>query len=193
MSKYIWICLAFLWGSPLSAENIGNVHFDFPLSNYKWNLFFDTALWKDFLGKDFFNDLEDADKNKPPPQAKCFLHREGSSLEVFLALQYTLENDELDDFDLNSFRQAQEESGALLAKFFPNHNWEIWSPLNPPNNGTVLEWELNDKQWELIHGYSRAIKNGNVVTLLCFSTTVMRWEPYRSVWVDMMNNVKVFD
>lgn len=169
----IWaLCLL---GCPLFSEVVDQVKIDFPPSKNEWKLLLELHE-KDFLDDDEALEFEEEEETF---HMKSFCHREGDALETFVVV-FTEENEEenkADDAEMEKFLKE------TMGKYFPNHtvSMRTWED-------TLTEWELNDDSMDLIHGYSRKMElpNGKVA-LLGYSTTALKSEANRTLWLSVLN------
>lgn len=182
MLKHLWIYAACLLGSGLSAETIGNIEFEFPPSNYEWNVLADDQFYSDFFGE-----------GEAPPDneasAKFFTHREGDALEILIASQFQGDDDD-DDDQMSTLVAIQKELDETLNSFFPNHRLVALNYLESDTDG-FFEWELNDGSVDIMHGYCRAFLEGNRYTALSYLTTALMTDHNRAIWTNTLNQAKV--
>ncbi len=180
MLKTLWIYIACLWGVHLAAETIGDVEFQFPPSNYDWNLFVDDQFFKEWPSDD------EGDLSLDKTLLKLFTHREGDALELFIAIQSPKEEDDDDEEDeFNSLEATQEFLDTYLNLYLPNHKLVLSDWNNLAAEGFV-SIELRDSQNDLMHGYLRSVEKNYVNTCLLFLTTAIRTESNRALWTQTL-------
>lgn len=190
MLKYLWIYAACLWGMQLSAETVGNIEFQFPPSNYDWKILVDSQFYNDALFSreedDFLGDEDDDEFFEENNHFKFFTHREGDALEILIVLQTPVDEDDEDE-EIDTLFTAQKKIDKWLNRYLPNHRLDLlnWEELK--ENGFV-DWELNDGQLDLMHGYVRHFKKDDDTCILFYLTTGLRTEYSRAIWIQTLNN-----
>lgn len=192
MIKHIWLSFLCLTFGPLAAETVGNVEFQFPPSNYEWKILFDQGF---FIDKGIVDEDED---RLDTPEMKVFTHREGDALELLFVLndrEYA--DDEDDDEEMDTIEIAQKELDEELNQFFPNHRLILnYLKDDIENENGFLEWELNDGNIDIVHGFTRAFMSTDdrgvkSLTMISYLTTAVKSEYNRIVWTDVLNQAKI--
>ena len=205
MMKSFWIWAACLSVSPLLSETIGDVAFQFPPSNYEWRLLFSSDSFGNLFAEEEDEDedfelypdtFEWGETENDVSLAKLFTHREGDALELFAAMQYVIDNDDIDENEegLDTLERAQKEVDQLLHSVLPNHRIVFLNFQDGENEG-LIEWALNDGLQNLMHGYSRFFTQTEadgqkMVTLLGYLTTAVRTEYNRSLWTQVLSQAQ---
>lgn len=186
MLKYAWVFAACLLGTQMSAENIGNVEFQFPPSNYEWRLLMDENFFQvhladdEVLGEGLEEDYEDY-------KMKIFTHREGDALELFVALEVT--TDEEADGEESTLASAQKNLDEVFNQYFPHHRISLLQ-LTDMNGEGFAEWELTDSNYELFHCYARGLKKEGKTAALVYFTTALRTEHNKALWTQVLSDAK---
>ncbi|MBX7067362.1 MAG: hypothetical protein K1X28_09035 [Parachlamydiales bacterium] len=182
MLKTIWICAACLWGAHLSAESIGNVEFQFPASNYDWKVLMEKGSAKAFFAP------EEDEEECCDCQFKLLTHREGDALEVVIAMQHPLDDDEKDD-EPDTLATFQEHLDENLNQYLPNHRLTLLQ-FEDFGDEAFLEYELNDGSVDVMHGYARYFRKGDSSTFILYLTTAVQTEYNRAVWTQVLNDAR---
>lgn len=189
---YRFLLIATLFTTPLLAERVGPVEFQFPSAHYEWKELINT----DNLPKDEDYDLDAEGEEVLDVSIKTYTHREGDALELFIA----------SSFILNS---GAPSVGAPLTDYFPESNdlFEFIGALKEltpshqlalvhaqeTSDGYFIIWECNDGETDLLHGYIRTIKTKDGVAILQYITTALATEQNLLLWTKVLADAKIVD
>jgi hypothetical protein len=206
MIKRAWLWAACLAASPLLSETIGDVEFQFPPSNYEWRLLIDNDCFgnlfvddEDFDEDESYEDVFEGDEGEETdlealiPKMQFYTHREGDALELFVAMQVSIGEDEEDEDDATTLMQAQKEIDKFVNRFLPNHQF-VLIKLEEKETEGFMEWVFSDGLQDLMHGYTRGFAKTadgkKTFTALGYSTTAIRTEHNRMLWTQLLNQAK---
>lgn len=184
MLKNIWICAVCFAAAHLSAESIGTVEFQFPPSNYDWKIFMDNMSLQNL-----FSPYESDEEACEASYLKLFTHREGDSLEIFVAMQSPNNEDIDDDNEIDTLASAQEELGKSLNQYLPNLRFNILDLKDFGDDGFV-EYELHDGSIDVMHGYARYFLKESSWTFLLYLSTALQTEHNRILWTQVLNDAR---
>ncbi|HSX11765.1 MAG TPA: hypothetical protein VLF94_08630 [Chlamydiales bacterium] len=186
MFKRIWISAASLMASPLLALTIQNVEIPFPPSNYEWKLLADEKTL------DFSFMMPECD---PDNSFKVFTHREGDALEIFIAAVFN-DTDDTDEAEEETLETSQKLIDETINQYLPNHRL-IANKVAEDDNGGFAEWEWNDGDQDVMHGFTRVMESqnegGRKVVVLGYSTTALKSEYNRTLWTDVLNQAHLIE
>ncbi len=193
--KSIWLSLACLIGSPLLAETLHKVEFQFPPSNSEWKLLVDIDQDTPFVFQveeseevETVNGVEEEETTTTVKNRfKVFTHREGDALELFTVVYVEVDNEGDEPENQEMAKKQMEE---MLNNFLPNHRF-VASQIEGSETDGLAEWAVNDGEQDMFHGYARTIKTSEGCYGLNYLTTAVKSECNRALWLDILNQAFV--